>query len=55
MIAAANVIESMSGIAVPQTGNSGMGVLIDNMDELLEVKVVAVALVDTCVSVMNGG
>ncbi len=55
MIAAANVIESMSGIAVPQTGNSGTGVLTDNMDELLDVKVVAVALVDTCVSVMNGG
>ena len=55
MIAAANVIDSMSGIAVPQTGNSGTGVLTDNMDELLDVKVVAVALAETCVSVMNGG
>ena len=45
----------MSGIAVLQTGNSGMGVLIDNMDELLDVRVVAIALGDTCVSVMYGG
>jgi len=55
MIIAAKLIESMSGIAVLQTGNSGMGVLTDSMDELLDVKVVAVALAETCVSVMYGG
>ncbi len=45
----------MSGIAVPQMGNSGIAVLTVSMVELLEVKVVAVALAETCVSVMYGG
>jgi len=55
MTVAARLIESMSGIAVPHIGNSGIGVLTVNMDELLDVKVVAVALAETCVSVMYGG
>ena len=55
MMTATRIIDSTSGIAVPQSGNSGTGVLTVSMDELLDVKVVAAAVGETCVSVMNGG
>ena len=55
MITATRIKDSVSGIAVLQTGNSGVAVLTD-MDELvLVVRVVAVVPVETCVSVMSVG
>ena len=53
MITATRLKDSVSDITVLQTGNSGVAVLTDNMDEL--VLVVAGVLTETCVSVMNEG
>jgi len=55
MITATRLKDSVSDITVLQTGNSGVAVLTDNMDELVLVVKVAVALAETCVSVMNEG